>query len=117
MDLHKLSFREFYFYYLTEHRNPVCRGLHFVGTGCVIGLLILFTTTTDWKFFALAPLFGYGFAWLGHFVFEKNKPAAFAKPLWSLYCDFVMFFHILTFQLPRKMHEANTFIFAKTSNK
>lgn len=100
------SFSEFYPYYLTEHQEPVCRSLHFVGTGIVIGLAVAAIVLQNWILFAYVPLAGYGFAWVGHFFFEKNKPATFTYPLWSLGSDFVMFFHIITGQLPKKMAEA-----------
>ena len=54
-----------------------------------------------------APLFGYGFAWVGQFFFEKNRPATFKYPLYSLGSDFVMFFHILTMQIDKKVDEAH----------
>ncbi len=100
------TFWAFYPYYLTEHQDTVCRTLHFIGTGIVIGLFATFLYTLDWRFFAAIPLAGYGFAWLGHFAFEKNKPATFQYPLYSLGSDFVMFWHIITFQLPSKMEAA-----------
>ena len=56
------------------------------------------------------PFFGYGFAWFGHFVFEKNRPATFIYPLYSLGSDFVMFFHIVTGQISEKVDEAHTTI-------
>ncbi len=85
------SFAEFYPYYLSEHQDRVCRRLHFVGTALVI-LTVLYSlfTLRPWLLL-LAPLFGYGFAWVGHYFFEKNKPATFMHPLYSLFADFVMF--------------------------
>lgn len=100
------SLREFYPFYLTEHSNRVCRTLHFVGTGLVITLGIIGITTQNWKFFVMMPIAGYGFAWVGHFFFEKNKPAAFANPFYSLASDFIMFWHIISFQLPKKMEQS-----------
>ena len=100
------TFWSFYPYYLTEHQDVTSRTLHFIGTGIVIGLFFAFLYTLDWRFFAAIPLAGYGFAWLGHFAFEKNKHATFQYPLYSLGSDFVMFFHIITFQLPAKMEAA-----------
>lgn len=94
------SFREFYPYYLTEHQNATCRKLHFTGTSLlfVVAAWALFTQTY-WGF-ALIPVVGYGFAWAGHFFFEKNKPATFTYPLWSLASDFKMFFDILIGKQP-----------------
>jgi hypothetical protein len=52
------------------------------------------------------PLAGYGFAWVGHFMIEKNKPATFKYPFFSLASDFIMFWHILTFQITKKLEDA-----------
>lgn len=100
------SFWAFYPYYLTEHQDTVCRTLHFIGTGIVIGLFFSSIIFMDWRLFVAIPFAGYGFAWVGHFAFEKNKPATFQYPLYSLGSDFVMFWHIITFQLPAKMAAA-----------
>lgn len=100
------SFAEFYPFYLTEHSNTICRSLHFVGTGLVITLTITAIVTQTWWLLAFLPVVGYGFAWLGHFAFEKNKPAAFKQPLYSLAADFVMFWHIITFQISGKLKNA-----------
>lgn len=90
------SFSDFYPYYLREHSNMMCRKLHFVGTCGVIALLLLFFFTGNLMVLALLPVFGYGLAWIGHFGFEKNKPATFKYPFWSLLGDFRMFWDILT---------------------
>jgi hypothetical protein len=101
------TFWEFYPYYLTEHARPINRVLHFIGTslviGCFIGGIVL---QKGWLFFVL-PFCGYGFAWVGHFILEKNRPATFIYPLYSLGSDFVMFFHIITGQISRKVDEAH----------
>lgn len=104
------SFSEFYPYYLTEHALAANRTLHFIGTALVIGLLCAFFYTLDWKYFILTPLAGYGFAWVGHFFLERNKPATFTYPLWSLGSDFVMFYHIITGQIHRRLEEAHKII-------
>ena len=88
------SFREFYAYYLTEHACPRCRLLHFIGTSIVIGLTIA-AILTRWWLLLLLPIVGYGFAWVGHLVFERNRPATFRNPFYSLLADFVMFVDIL----------------------
>ncbi len=90
------SFKEFYPYYLSEHQNITCRRLHFVGTSLVIGLIIALTIFNQWKFWWAVLLCGYGFAWIGHFFFEKNRPATFKNPFYSLFADFVMYKDILT---------------------
>lgn len=89
------SFAEFYPYYLGEHSNPTCRRLHFVGTSLVIALLAYTIGSGKWLLLLALPVFGYGFAWAGHFFFEKNRPATFTHPLYSLIGDFVMFRDIL----------------------
>lgn len=88
------SFREFYPYYLSEHSDPRCRRMHFVGSWLVLLVLLLAVVHSTWWLVA-APVAGYGFAWLGHFVFEKNRPATFTYPLYSLAGDWVMFGDIL----------------------
>ncbi|MCP4915138.1 MAG: DUF962 domain-containing protein [Oligoflexia bacterium] len=90
------SFKEFYPYYLEEHSNIVCRVLHYIGTTLVLLVLGYSIFTAQYKFIALAPLCGYGFAWIGHFFFEKNKPATFKYPLYSFMGDWVMYFEMLT---------------------
>ncbi|WP_339799566.1 Mpo1-like protein [uncultured Marinobacter sp.] len=90
------SFSEFYPYYLDEHRNLNCRRLHFVGSLIVLVILAAVLVTQAWIWLLLVPLVGYGFAWVGHFMFEKNRPATFKHPLYSLMGDWVMFRDILT---------------------
>lgn len=104
------TFADFYPYYLTEHQNTISRTLHFIGTGIVIGLLLAFFLTFNWRYLVSVPVAGYGFAWVGHAFFERNKPATFTYPLYSLGSDFVMFWHILSGQLPRKMAEAKQIV-------
>lgn len=104
------SFWEFYPYYLTEHARPINRTLHFIGTSLVIFCFAYAVYTGNAKYLMAMPLFGYGFAWFGHFVLEKNKPATFKYPFYSLGSDFVMFFHILTGQINKKVDEAHTTI-------
>ena len=84
------SFAEFYPYYLQEHSNDVCRRLHYVGSLLVLSILGYALFTQQWLWLLAMPLAGYGFAWVGHFVFEKNRPATFKYPLWSLMGDWVM---------------------------
>ena len=93
------SFATFYPFYLTEHRNPTCRRLHFAGTFLVTLALLAITGTHSWSLLWLLPIIGYGFAWAGHFFFEKNRPATFQYPLYSLMGDFRMFYEILTGRL------------------
>lgn len=97
------SFWSFYPYYLTEHADAKNRFLHFTGTGLIILLLIAGIILQKWWLLAVIPLCGYGFAWVGHFFIEKNKPATFTYPLYSLASDFVMFWHILTRQINKRL--------------
>ncbi len=94
------SFKEFYPYYLSEHQDPTCRKLHFTGTALLLAILAWALITQTYWGLSLIPVVGYGFAWSGHFFFEKNKPATFTYPLWSLASDFKMFFQILIGKQP-----------------
>jgi hypothetical protein len=89
------SFKAFYPFYLNEHRHPVCRLLHFIGSIGVLLVLFYVVFTQRFWYLTAIPFIGYGFAWLGHFVFEKNRPATFQYPLYSLMGDWVMFKDIL----------------------
>ena len=104
------TFWQFYPYYLTEHQNPICRELHFTGTLALILIFFVMLITQNWWLFFLIPVTGYGFAWVGHFAFEKNKPATFQYPLFSLGSDFVMFWHILTNQIDSRLKHAREVI-------
>jgi hypothetical protein len=104
------SFWSFYPYYLTEHGDITNRTLHFIGTALLLVILIVAITIQKWWMLALIPVVGYGFAWAGHFFVEKNKPATFTYPLYSLGSDFVMFWHILTGQISKKLEEAKKII-------
>ena len=94
------SFAEFYPYYLSEHGDRTCRRLHVVGTSLVIALLAFVVLTQQWVWLWLLPLIGYGFAWVGHFFFEKNRPATFKNPFYSLWGDFVMWKDVVTGKIP-----------------
>lgn len=89
------SFREFYPYYLSEHGHPWCRRLHFIGTALVILIVAAVLATQQWVWLWALPVVGYGFAWVGHFFIEHNRPATFKYPFYSLAGDFVMFKDIL----------------------
>ena len=85
------SFREFYPFYLQEHSNKTCRRLHFIGTSLVLALLVAVLITGNWVWLWAFPVIGYGFAWVGHYVYEKNRPATFKYPCYSFMGDFVMY--------------------------
>lgn len=85
------SFSEFYPFYLSQHENGHCQRLHFIGSLCIILLIIYVLVFGHPSLLWFIPVIGYGFAWLGHFIFEKNKPATFTHPFYSLMGDWVMF--------------------------
>lgn len=85
------SFAEFYPFYLSEHGNRTCRRLHFAGSTLVLAVIALALISGQLRWLWLVPVVGYGFAWIGHFVFEKNRPATFKHPLYSLLGDWVMY--------------------------
>jgi len=89
------TFAEFYPYYLSEHENRMCRRLHFIGSWMALANLAAAVLLSNGWFILLALLSGYSFAWVGHFFFEKNRPATFQYPLYSFLGDWVMFRDIL----------------------
>lgn len=95
------SFAEFYPYYLSEHQNLTCRRLHFIGSTLILALIAYVVITEQWMWLWFIPVLGYGFAWVGHFFFEHNKPATFKYPLYSLLGDWVMFKDILLGNIKR----------------
>ena len=95
------NFAEVYPFYLAEHSDRTCRRLHFVGSSLVLGLLLALLIGALPLLWALAlPVVGYGFAWVGHFFFEHNRPATFKHPLYSLIGDWVMFRDMLIGKIP-----------------
>ena len=100
------NLEEFYPFYLTEHQNPISRILHFTGTSLFIIIVIFALASERYSLLLAAPVAGYSFAWIGHFFFEKNKPATFEYPAMSLASDFIMFWHIITGQFTSKLKEA-----------
>lgn len=95
------SFAEFYPYYLSEHQHPTCRRLHLLGSLLVVATLLWAVFSASPMLLWALPLIGYGFAWIGHFFFEKNRPATFRHPLYSFIGDWVMAKDMLTGRLPR----------------
>lgn len=94
------SLAEFYPYYLAEHQNRNCRRLHLLGSSLVVLVLISAPLSGNWLPLLSLPVIGYGFAWIGHFWFEKNRPATFKHPLYSFMGDWVMAKDLLTGRLP-----------------
>ncbi|HXD05160.1 MAG TPA: DUF962 domain-containing protein [Burkholderiaceae bacterium] len=94
------SFAQFYPFYLGEHSNRTCRRLHFIGSSLALACIAAAIGLGQPWLFLVALLCGYGFAWVGHFGFEKNRPASFKRPLYSFMGDWVMFFQLLTGRIP-----------------
>ena len=94
------TFAEFYPFYLGEHSNRTCRRLHFVGSSLSLACLLLVFTTGNFYYLLLGLLCGYGAAWIGHYGFEKNKPASFKRPLYSFMGDWVMYKDMLIGKIP-----------------
>lgn len=84
------DFEDFWPFYVREHSDPTNRKLHFVGTTAAMGLLAAGVLTRKTWLLLAAPVVGYGFAWVGHFGFQKNKPATFQHPIWSFRADLRM---------------------------
>jgi hypothetical protein len=93
-------FGDFYPFYLGEHADPICRRLHFTGTTIAAGLVLAALVTQWWWFLAIGLLEGYAFAWVGHFFFERNRPATFRHPVYSLLGDWRMWWDMLTGKVP-----------------
>lgn len=89
------NFSEFYPFYLNQHKNKTCRRLHFVGSFLIVSLIAYAVLFSHYLSLWLIPVIGYGFAWIGHVAFERNKPATFIYPIYSLMGDWVMFKDIL----------------------
>jgi hypothetical protein len=98
MDREYASFAEFYPAYLGEHSNRTCRELHFAGSTLALFCLGALLLTGNLWWLPAALVSGYGFAWIGHFVFEKNRPATFRPPFYSFLGDWVMYWQMLTGQ-------------------
>ena len=94
------SFAEFYPFYLSEHSHRTCRRLHFVGSTLSLVCLAMLAITGKPQYLLYGLLCGYGCAWVGHFGFEKNKPASFKRPLYSFMGDWVMYKDMWTRKIP-----------------
>ncbi len=100
------SYRAFWPYYLREHARPQTRAVHYLGTAMATAFLLAFVLTGDGRFGLVALLAGYGPAWFGHFFLEKNRPATFSYPFWSLISDYRMAWLWLTGHLGRELRDA-----------
>jgi hypothetical protein len=97
------TLKEFWPFYLAEHKSPLNRTLHFIGSTGVLILLGLAIYFGDWRYLVAMPFCGYGFAWVGHFFVEKNRPATFTYPVKSFVSDWIMYFYIWTGQIGREL--------------
>lgn len=93
------TFKDFYPFYLGEHANRTNKRLHIIGTSLVL-IIFIYSLIFSIRTMFLMPFVGYGFAWIGHFFFEKNKPASFKHPFYSLIGDFKMWFEVISGEKP-----------------
>ncbi len=98
------TFEEFWPFYLGEHANPTNRLLHLVGSTLVVIVAVVAIALGRYAYLGLLPVIGYGFAWVGHFIIEKNRPATFTHPLWSLAGDWKMWWLAMTGRLDAELH-------------
>ena len=94
------TFQEFYPFYLGEHANRTSRLLHVVGTLGALLQIVLAVAQAQPRLLVSALITGYALAWVGHYFFEKNTPATFKHPLYSLRGDFRMAREVLTGRIP-----------------
>lgn len=99
------TFAEFWPFYVREHSLPACRAVHFIGSTLAVVVLVAALVYSPWLLLAV-PVAGYGFAWFGHFVIEKNRPASFRYPLWSFLADWKMWAMMLTGRMRAEVEKA-----------
>ena len=90
-----MKYKEYYQHYLSLHQNRVCKLLHFIGQCCTLIATFIIVSYQFWYAIVIIPFIVYPFAWVGHFFFEKNKPAAFNNPWMAKVSDWNMFFDII----------------------
>ena len=100
------SFAEFWPFYLREHSKAWTRALHYFGTSLVVLIAVAVVVSSRWGWLVALPIAGYFFAWIAHFGVEKNRPATFTYPLWSLGADFRMWWLWLTGGLRKELERA-----------
>jgi hypothetical protein len=101
-----MSYGDFWLTYLAAHTDRRNRTLHYLGTSAALAMIVIAATTADWRWLVAAPVAGYGPAWLGHIAFERNRPATFAHPGWSLVSDFRMLALFLAGRLGDELRRA-----------
>jgi hypothetical protein len=101
------TFGAFWPFYLQEHSKPLTRRLHVIGTACALASLVSGILMFNIWMVLLALVFGYGFAWIAHLIVEKNRPATFTHPFWSLRADFIMFWLWLNGGLEAELKKHN----------
>ena len=106
MARHHTTFAEFWPFYLREHARPRTRALHYLGTSLVVGIALAALLSGNWLLLLAMPLAGYFFAWIAHFTVEKNRPATFTYPLWSLGADFKRWWLWLTGRIGPELDRA-----------
>jgi hypothetical protein len=97
------TIKEFWPYYLSEHANGTNRLLHFVGSCIGLAFALAAIVYLEPLYLLPALVSGYAFAWIGHFVIEKNRPATFTYPFKSFACDWIMWWYTLTGQIADEM--------------
>ncbi len=100
------TYKEFWPHYLREHAKPETRAVHYLGTGLASASILALVATGNPWFVPLGLVAGYGPAWIGHFFLEKNRPATFTYPLWSLVSDYRMAWTWLSGRLPDELARA-----------
>jgi hypothetical protein len=98
-----MTYRQFWRVYLAAHADPRTRVLHYLGTLFGVAALVAAAATRDWQWVLAAPVIGYALAWVGHLVFEHNRPATFGHPGWSLISDFRMLYLFVSRRLDREL--------------
>lgn len=101
-----MTYPEFWRRYLRAHADPRTRALHYLGTSFAVAAIVIAGVERDWRWLLAAPLVGYVLAWLGHLVFEHNRPETFGHPAWSLISDFRMLGMFLSGRLGEELQSA-----------
>lgn len=102
------TYKAFWPHYVNEHRGKLTRNLHFLGTSLALFFVFMAITVDPW-FLVAVPFAGYGFAWLAHFYVEKNRPATFTYPVWSLMADMHMFALMCSGRMDREVSRMSVF--------